>query len=61
MSEEVNFKYFFNGEEVDKSIINWDEDVNVKVVKDVVYVTSKLLGYLSTRHKHPPGGYNKKD
>jgi hypothetical protein len=59
MSTEITFKYFYNGEEVQKSDINWESNITVKVDFDKVYVTSK--NYLSTRHKHPPGGYNKKD
>lgn len=58
MSEQVNFKYFFNGKKVDKSQINWESNITVKVDKDEVYVTNTSQGYLSTRHKHPPGGYN---
>jgi hypothetical protein len=58
MSEQVNFKYFFNGKKVDKSQINWESNITVKVDKDEVYVTTTSQGYLSTRHKHPPGGYN---
>ena len=56
MSEEVNFKYFYNGKEVEKSNINWESNITVKVEFDKVYVTSTK--YLSTRHKHPPGGFN---
>jgi hypothetical protein len=59
MSEEVNFKYFYNGKQVKKSDINWESDITVKVEFDKVYVTSTK--YLSTRHKYPPGGYNKED
>lgn len=58
MSKQVNFKYFFNGKRVDKSEINWESNITVRVDKDEVYVTSTYQGYLSTRHKHPPGGYN---
>ena len=59
MSEEVTFKYFYNGKKVEKSDINWESNITVKVEFDNVYVTS--THYLSTRHKHPPGGYNKED
>lgn len=59
MSEEIKFKYFYNGKQVEKSEINWESDITVKVEFDNVYVTS--TGHLSTRHKHPPGGYNKEN
>lgn len=59
MSEKIIFKYFFNGKEVDKSEISWESNVTVNVEKDLVYVTSDTLGYLSTRHKQPPGWFNK--
>ena len=59
MSEEVNFKYFYNGEEVDKSQINWESNITVRINKDKVYVTTESQGHLSTRHKHPQGGFNK--
>lgn len=58
MSEEVNFKYFYNGEEVDKSQINWESNITVRVDKDKVFVTTTSKGHLSTRHKHPSGGFN---
>lgn len=59
MSKKINFKYFFNGKKVDKSDINWESNITVRVEEDLVYVTSETLGYLSTRHKQPPGGFNK--
>ena len=61
MSKEISFKYFHNGEEVEKSQINCESNITVRVDKDKVYVKTISQGHLSTRHKHPPGGYNKKD
>lgn len=58
MSKEVNFKYFLDGKEVEKSSINWESNITVKVDDNNVYVTTEPQGYLATRHKHPPGGYN---
>lgn len=57
MSKTITFTYFLNGEKVEKSSIDWDSDITIKTVGDIVYVTTN--GYLSTRHKHPPGGYKK--
>jgi hypothetical protein len=59
MSEKIDFKYFLNGKKVDKSEVNLESDITIKVEGDIVYVTSNPLGYLSTRHKQPPGGFNK--
>lgn len=61
MTKEINFKYFLNGKEVKKSDIDWESDITIKTVEDRVYITTKTDGYLSTRHKQPPGGYNKED
>jgi hypothetical protein len=61
MTREVTFKYFLDGEQVHKSEIDWDSDITIKSVDDIVYVTTNTQGYLSTRHKHPPGRHNKKD
>ena len=61
MPKKIDFKYFLDGKEVHKSEIDWDSNITVKTVEDRVYVTTVSTGYLSTRHKHPPGGYNKKD
>lgn len=61
MSKEITFKYFLNGKEVDKLAIDWTADITVKTVEDQVYVTTVAGGYLSTRYKHPPGGYNKEN
>lgn len=61
MTREVSFKYFLDGKEVHKSEIDWDSNITVKTVEDRVYVTTVSTRYLSTRHKHPPGGYNKED
>lgn len=61
MSKEITFKYFLNGKEVDKLDINWNSNITIKTVEDQVYVTTIAEGYLSTRHKHPPGGYNKEN
>jgi hypothetical protein len=61
MTKKVAFKYFLNGKKVDKLDIDWDSDITVKTIEDQVYVTTTTEGYLSTRHKHPPGGYNKED
>ena len=54
MTREVSFKYFLNGKEVDKSIIDWDSNITIKTIEDRVYVTTLPEGYLSTRHKKPP-------
>lgn len=61
MTREVTFKYFLDGVQVHKSEIDWDSDITIKSTEDIVYVTTNTKGYLSTRHKHPPGGYNKED
>ena len=59
MSEKVKFKYFLDGKKVHKSEIDWDSNITIRSIEDIVYVTTKTDGYLSTRHKHPPGGFNK--
>ena len=55
MSKNINFKYFFNGKEVEKSSIDWDANITIKTIGDVVFVTTNTEGYLSTRHKKRPG------
>ena len=56
MTKKIEFKYFLNGTKVNKSDIDWESNHTVKIEHDKVYVTT--TGHLSTRHKHPPGGYN---
>ena len=51
MSEEVKFTYYLDGKEVERDSINWESNITVRVVKDKVYITPLVEGYLSTRHK----------
>lgn len=41
MSEEIKFRYFLDGEEVDRELINWESNSTIKVIKDTVYITSE--------------------
>jgi len=41
MSTEVEFKYFLDGVEVDKKDINFDQDLDIRVVEDIVNITTK--------------------
>jgi hypothetical protein len=51
MSERIGIRYYLNGDQVDKESINWDVDHTVRVVGDCAYVTTKVPGFLATRHK----------
>ena len=55
MTKKVDFTYFLDGKNVNKSDINWDLDITIKVEGNIVFVKTKTPGYLSTRHKKPPG------
>lgn len=41
MSEEIKFTYFLDGEEINREEINWESNSTIKVVKDIVYITSE--------------------
>lgn len=40
MSEEIEFVYFLDGEEVSRDTINWESNIIVRVQFDKVYITS---------------------
>lgn len=41
MSEEIKFVYFLDGEQVDRESINWESNSTIKVIKEIVYITSE--------------------
>jgi hypothetical protein len=42
MGKNVEFTYFLDGEEVKQEQIDWDSDITVRVIDDVVYIIKNI-------------------
>lgn len=51
MSEEIEIRYYLNGNPISKDDVNWNLQHTVKMIGDCAYITTATDGQLATRHK----------